>query len=183
MVKVHSVTRLYGALAQNRFDAGDTSAADRYLQNGFRIQRAVGECVPCDVLLYPAAVPLYITQGKLEEADHACTQLENTANAFGSRAWIATARHMRGILLGESQEWERSKALLRDAITIYRELEQPYEIAQVAQALGEVILRGTGSRDDEDPQALLKEAHAIYARLGSTVRRDQLGQLLQDVVI
>ena len=183
MVKIHSMTRLYGALALNRIDAGDLQAASRYLQRGFRVQRAVGECVPCDVLMYPAAVPLYIALGDLEKADSACTHLEDAANSFGSRAWIAQARFLRGVLLGEFQEWERAKSFLREALSIYKELEQPYETAQVAQALGEVILRGGSTTGDEDPERLITEAISEYRNLGATVRADSLSQLLEQLVV
>lgn len=183
MVKVHSMTRLYGALALNRLEADDLQAADRYLRRGFRVQRAVGECVPCDVLMYPAAVPLYIATGDLEKADRACTQLEDAANSFGSRAWIAQARYLRGVLLGEFQEWERSKWLLREALAIYKDLEQPYEWAQVAQALGEVILRGEAVPGDEDPEAILRDALSTYEKLGATIRAGALSQLLEELVV
>ena len=183
MVQVHSMTRLYGALAQNRLDVGDVQAANRYLERGFRVQRAVGKCVPCDVLMYPAAVPLYIAIGDLEKADWACAQLEDAANGFVSRAWIAQARYLRGVMLGESQEWERSKSILREALSIYRDLEQPYESAQVAQALGEVILRGGSISGDEDAESLLKEAYETYSTLGSHIRRDAVGQLLKELVV
>ncbi len=183
MVKVHSMTRLYGALAQNRLDAGDIRAAQRYISRGFRIQNAVGRCVPCDVLMYPAAVPLYVSIGDLEKADWACSQLEEAANGFGSRAWIAQARYLRGMLLGEFQEWDRSKTVLREALAIYEELDQPYETAQAKQTLGEVILRAGRAKSDPDPEQLLREALDLYEQLGAIPRKESLEELLGQMVV
>lgn len=181
MVKVHSLTRLYGTLALNRLEAGDRKAATRYIERGFRVQRTVGECVPCDVLMYPAAVPLYMAAGDFQKADEACRRLEEAANGFGSRAWIAQARHLRGKLLGEYQEWERAKSLLREAHATYEELEQPYERAQVAAELADVVLRGPGAAGDEDPETLLKNAGATYETLGARARRDSLNRQLAEL--
>lgn len=183
MVEVHSMTRLLGGLTGNRLEAGDLKSATGYLAKGLEIQSKVGKCVPCDVLLYPAAVPLYIALGDLEQADWACTQLEESANRFGSRAWIAQARYLRGLLAGEFQEWERSKTLLREAMRIYEELKQPFELANTQQALGEVLLRGGTKSGDEEPGALLEAAQKTYRQIGAMNRHDAVSQLLSEIVV
>lgn len=182
MVQVHSMTRLLGGLTSNRLEADDLQSATEYLAKGLEIQRQVGQCVPCDVLLYPAAVPLYIALGDLEQADWACSQLEDAANRFGSRAWVAQARYLRGLLAGEFQEWDRSKSLLREALSIYEELGQPYELAQSQQVLGEVLLRGGTVSGDEEPDALLETARKTYKQIGAKSRYEAITQLLSEIV-
>lgn len=183
MVQVHSMTRLFSGLTSNRLEAGDLKSATKYLAEGFEIQTQVGKCVPCDVLLYPAAVPLYIVLGDLEQADWACTQLEEAANQFGSRAWIAQARYLRGLLTGEFQEWTRARSLLREAMSIYEQLEQPFELAMTQQALGEVLLRGGVITEDEEPSSLLESAQKIYRQLGAKNRAEAIAQLLSEIVV
>lgn len=183
MVQVHSMTRIFGGLTSDRLEAGDLQGATEYLAKGLEVQGAVGKCVPCDVLLYPAAVPLYIALGDLEQADWACSQLEDSANRFGSRAWIAQARYLRGLLAGEFQEWKRAKTLLRGAMSIYEELKQPFDLSNTQRALGEVLLRGGTVDGDEDPVALLEAAQRGYESLGALNRRDEVARLLSEMVL
>ena len=87
------------------------------------------------------------------------------------------------VLAGEFQEWERSKTLLREAMSIYEELKQPFELANTQKALGEVLLRGGTKSGDEEPGALLEAAQKTYRQDGAMNRHDAVSQLLSEIVV
>ena len=173
-VQIHSMTRIYGSLAQNRLEADDLAMAASYLAEGFTARQEFGECVTCDVLLYPSAVPIYIALGDFDQADWACRRIEETASGFGSRIWVAYARYLRGMLAAETQENEQAFRLLPESLTTFEELEQSYDIARSMEYLADVITRKGSTSIESDPEELLKQAKAIYARLGSTPNEDRV---------
>lgn len=166
-VTVHSMTRIYGSLAQNRLEAGDLANATAYLAEGFAAQERFGECVTCDVLLYLAAVPIYIALGDLTLAERACSKIEETASGFGSRIWIAYARYLRGMMAAEAKDYNRSFQLLNESLGIFKGLGQAYDQARNLEYIAEVAEREDCDECDHNPIDLLNEAIAIYERLGS----------------
>jgi hypothetical protein len=162
MVLDHSPTRLYASLAVNRLRAGDLVAAGDYLAEGYAAQQAVvrqgfGECVTCDVLLYPAAVLVHLARGAQGAAEQACARAEEATTWFRSRGWIATARHLRGLLAEARGEPALAAGCFQQAAEAFRGVGQPYDLAQSLEALARV----TG--DERSRQ----EARALYATLGA----------------
>lgn len=166
LVKVHSPTRILGTLSHNRLEADDMEGAAECLAQGFAAQQETGECNSCDVLLYPAAVPIYIALGDLEQAAWACRKAEGVAEAFGSQTWIANAYYLRGLLAKAHGELQDAKRWLQQAVDLFTGLPQPYEAALALEALAEVSAADGQSGDD--PMDLLARATEHYQRLGST---------------
>ena len=102
LVRLHSLTRILGTLAHNPLEAGELAQPVAYVARGWEAQKISGECIPCDVSLYLAAVPVYLALNDREAAGWATRRAEETAANFGSHAWSATAVYIRGLLHGST---------------------------------------------------------------------------------
>lgn len=178
-VQIHSSTRIYGGLAQNRLDAGDLALATQYLAEGFAAQEQYGECVTCDVLLYPAAVPIYILLGDLDQAEWACAKIEDASSAFGSRVWFGYARLLRGMLASAREQWDQAHQLLTEALNIFEELEQPFEVAITLEYLAEVLGKDGEPESDLSNLQLLEKSAEIYAKIGSEPGQKRVDEKLK----
>jgi len=165
MVRGHSPGRLLATAIRNRYEAGDLGAATEYLAQSFAEQAMTGECATCDVMLYPAAVPVYIALGDLQQAERASAKADETALMFRSRAWSASASSCRGLLAAARQEWQSACESLAAALQIFEALEQPYDVARTPETLADVA-HGSGSTAAE-AGVLRKRADDLHARLGS----------------
>ena len=135
MVLEHSPTRLLTALASNRLAAGDLEGATDALERGFEAQAAVvaqglGECVTCDVLLYPVAVAVRLARGELAEAEAACRRVEESTTWFHSRVWIATAHETRALLARAEGNIDFSADQFEQARAGFAALGQPFDEAR-----------------------------------------------------
>jgi tetratricopeptide (TPR) repeat protein len=162
MVLSHSPTRLYTSLADNRLRAGDVAGAAEYLAAGYAEQQAVvdegfGECVTCDVLLYPAAVAVHLARGEMEQAERAGAKAEEATTWFHSRAWLATARYLRGLLAEARRETGYSAQCFEQAASVFRQVGQPYDLARCLAALARV----TNQNEPRD------EARRLLSLLGA----------------
>lgn len=140
MVLEHSPTRLLTALAANRLAAGDVEGATEALERGFEAQAEVaaqgfGECVTCDVLLYPVAVRVRLARGELPEAEAACRRIEESTTWFHSRVWIATAHEARGLLARAEGDFALAADQLEQAQAAFASLGQPLDEARCLAAL------------------------------------------------
>ena len=180
MVRAHSLGRVYSTLALSRYEAGDLTEATRYLGRGFATQRVVGECAGCDVTLYPVAVPIYIAHGDLDLAQEICGKAEAAAGAFRSRAWFGTSRYLNGLLAAAREEWERACLQLGEAVEIFEDLEQPYELARAQE---ELAIAKSRSRDTSapTPQDLLSAAVRTYTALGAPYRAERAKALSEEI--
>lgn len=144
MVLGHSPTRLLTALAENRLTGGDIDAAAAALQRGFDaraevIAQGFGECVTCDVLLYPTAVRVHLERDEAEAAEWACAQVEESTTWFHSRVWIATAHETRGLLARAERKPDLAADQLDQARAGFSTLGQPYDEARCIAALATVV--------------------------------------------
>lgn len=171
MVKAHSLGRVYSALALSRFEAGDLTEATRYLARGFATQKVVGDCAGCDVTLYPAAVPIYIAHGDLRMADEVCGKAEATAGAFRSHAWFGTSRYLSGLLAAAHEEWDLACFRFGEAMAIFEDLKQPYDLARVQQELA-IARSRSGDTSGPAPSELLDAACKTYLDLGAPYRAE-----------
>jgi tetratricopeptide (TPR) repeat protein len=135
MVLEHSPTRLLTALAASRLAAGDLDGATEALERGFEAQAAVvaqgfGECVTCDVLLYPVAVAVRLARGELAEAEVACRRVEESTTWFHSRVWIATAHETRALLARAEGNIELAVDQFEQARAGFAALGQPFDEAR-----------------------------------------------------
>ena len=138
MVKAHSTGRILATLALTEFADGTLEAAARYLARGVATQKVVGECAGCDVLLYPAAVPIYLALGDIGKAEDAARKADEVAGAFRSQSWVATARYLLGLVAAEQGDGSLARERFDDALQRFEALEQPYEVARIRLALAEV---------------------------------------------
>ena len=163
MVRAHSLGRILSTLALTAYEQGELEEATRYLARGFATQQVVGDCAGCDVLLYPAAVPIYLAHGDLGLAEEAARKADEVAGAFRSQSWVGTARYLLGLVATAQEDGGLARERLRQALDRFEELDQPYEIARVALALGEV------EEDEEAAESLRIRARDLLDRLGAPV--------------
>ena len=168
LVRLHSMTRILGTLAQNRLEAGDVAQAVGYLAQGWEVQQAGGECVPCDVALYPAAVPVYLAIGDWEGAAWAAKKAEETATNFGSQAWSATAVYVRGLLAKATGDWAEATRCFHQSLEFFEALEQPYETALSREGFSDASSQADPMLPPDLARSLLEQVASVYGRLGAT---------------
>ncbi|MGH3765195.1 MAG: BTAD domain-containing putative transcriptional regulator [Pseudonocardiaceae bacterium] len=163
-VRHHSFTRTFAALAQNRLQAGELAAAVGYLQEAATILQDTGDCITCDGLIHPVAVPIYLATGETERAEAACGRTEALAVSFRGRARAAGAHHVRGLVAAKSGDLPLARTCLSAAAATFDELAQPYDAARSLQALA-TLGRGRGLAATGD---LAQRAQDLYDRIGAT---------------
>ena len=97
-------------------------------------------------------------------------QLASDGDSYAMRevnayADLATGHAARAAGVAEPSAWDQ-------AVVAWRELAQPYPIAQAAWRLGEALLAGRGRRDEAG--VALREAHQIASRLGAGPLRQEV---------
>jgi tetratricopeptide (TPR) repeat protein len=177
MVRAHSLGRIYATLAVNSYDSGELQQATRYVARGFAVQREVGDCAGCDVLLYPAAVPVYIARGELDRAESAVRKAAETAAAFQSRAWVATARYLAGLLACAHSDWRAATGHFEESATTFEKLGQPYSLARSLESLA-VAQSHVSSTPGKAVERLVHRAAGHYREVGATVRAAKVEELL-----
>jgi hypothetical protein len=165
MVRQHTPARLLATAIRNRYEADDLGAASAYVATGFAEQALLGECPTCDVMLYPAAVPVYLALGDVQRASHATQKAEETALLFRSRAWTAAALSCRGLLAAARTDWQSAADGFAAALRIFEALDQPYDIARTLEALADAT--DALPRPVADSAALRRRAADLFARLGA----------------
>lgn len=174
LVLGHGLGRVLATLARNRFEAGDYTGAADYLAQGFAVKQQVGECASCDVLLYHAAVPIYLALGDLTRAEHACQKADEVSRAFSSRAWIAAARYLRGLFDARRGAWSGAVGALESARDLYAALDQPYDLARCLEALAHLAHHTEIDPLGLDADELREQALVIYRNLGAEGDRRRL---------
>jgi uncharacterized protein HemY len=162
MVREHTPARLLATAIQNRYEADDLEAAAEYLAQGFAEQALTGECPTCDVMLYPAAVPVYVALGELQAAEGASRKAEDTALLFRSRAWTAVALSCRGQLAAAREDWAAASDSFSAALRTFEAIDQPYDVARTLRALADA----TDAMSKPNADTLRQRASDLYVRLG-----------------
>jgi tetratricopeptide (TPR) repeat protein len=173
-VRHHSFTRTLTSLAQNRLQAGELGEAAAYIEESFQVQGEVGECITCDGLLYPVAVPIYLATGDLERAEFACSRAEEVAASFRSRARGAGAQHARGLVAAKRGDLLAARDALLAALTTVEALGQPYDAARAMQALAVVGRRAGTDGAAAATDDLERRAQRRYRHLGADPDPDRL---------
>lgn len=173
-VRHHSFTRTLTSLAQNRLQAGDLDGATAWIQESFAVQGEVGECITCDGLLYPVAVPIFLAAGELERAELACARAEELAASFRSRARGAGAQHARGLVAAKRGDLLAAREALAAAVATFEALGQPYDAARSMQALA-LVGRRAGTDGGAAADDFERRARRLYRRVGADPDPDRLG--------
>jgi len=114
--------------------------------------------------LLPAAIEIALARGKVDEAHHYCTELEEGAEKFDSPGFRAWAAHARGAVLVKQGKAAEALPVLHDALKRYRTTQCRYEMAQVYEWMSQAragVGDTTGAATDKD------NADAIYQQLGA----------------
>jgi len=157
---------LQASIVRNRLAAQDLAAADQWAGIGMETARRHGHCVTCNALLLPEAVRVAIAHGRDDEADELARRLEKIAEEFGSRAWVAMARHARARVLGSRGEWDAGCAALRAARDAYLASDAIYDAAR-CRALEAEFLAASGPDLKAKAAELAAQAREVFALLGA----------------
>ena len=116
------------------------------------------------VALLPAYVEIMLAVGDRDAATGACRELDEVAAEQNSEAIEAMSDQARGRVALAAGEPPAALIALRQAWTVWRRLDAPYEAARTRMLIGQAC-RTLG---DEDSAALeLLAASAIFAELGA----------------
>jgi len=165
IMRAHCLTRLYASMTQNRLMAGEVDAANHYLELGLSMSERHGHCATCHALLYPAAVSLHVVQGKLSMAEAFCRQLEQAAEGYQSRSWVAMARRARGELAAAQNDLETALKCYEEASEAFKASGNEYEAARCLTAMADVRRRRNLPGEKKIAWSEASEAELILERL------------------
>ncbi|MDZ5698736.1 helix-turn-helix transcriptional regulator [Chelativorans sp. M5D2P16] len=127
------------------------------------------------IRLLPAHVEIMLAADHVEEAQRACRELENCAEAYGTELLMALATHARGAVELAEGEAQPAAVRLRQAIERWQQVDAPYEAARVRVMMG-LAFRALG---DSDGAALeLQAAGAVFQQLGAVPDLSRVDTLL-----
>jgi DNA-binding SARP family transcriptional activator len=175
-VKLHSFSRMNATLAINRFLAGDLDSARAALAEGASVQRDAGECITCDSLIHPTAVPIHLAAGESGLAERALEKTRAAASSFRGHSRAAVAQHAAGLVFAARRRWVDADRRLSRAVSTFESAGQPYELGRSLVALA-AVRRAGGERDWESVDL---RARTILDRLGSDPDPDRLKSWLPD---
>ncbi len=171
VMRAHCLTRLYASMTRNRLAAGDVAAADQYLALGLAMGERHGNCATCDSLLFPAAVSTRVAQHNFADAEHFCRRLEEAAEKYASRTWIAMARQSRGELAAAQGDLDRAIDCYTEADEAFSTAGNQYEAARCLEAIVELRLARHKIDDLEVARAARLESRHIFERVGAITAR------------
>jgi DNA-binding CsgD family transcriptional regulator len=147
-------------LALYRLSQGNEQAAGAGLRRVLAERKLAGD----RLVLLPAAVEVCLAAGRIDEAKDVIIELEKTAQTYPTTATRAILDAARGAVALSEDRPADALARLREASDRWRELDAPYETAQVGVRIGE------GCRALSDEEGALMEfraALATFERLGA----------------
>jgi tetratricopeptide (TPR) repeat protein len=172
VLRAHCLTRSYATMARNRLAAGDLDAADEHMQHGLAVARRHGNCLTCNALILPESVQVHLGKGRLEEALQDVRVLEETADRFGSLAWVAMARQARGRYQVANDERDAARETFAAAESAYAEYGNRYEAVRCRLARAQV------TADEAERERLWQSAQSALTELGSNFVEGQALGLL-----
>jgi ATP/maltotriose-dependent transcriptional regulator MalT len=112
--------------------------------------------------LLPASVEIFLAEGSTEQAQEACSEIEQSSKGRRSELLDALAAHSRGAVELAEGKLDAALGTLRRAFEAWRQLEVPYEAARVRVLIANAC-RGLG---DEEAAALeLDAARGAFSEL------------------
>jgi hypothetical protein len=166
-MRAHCLTRIYAATARNRLTAGDLPGAAQALELGLAMSRRHGHCTTCDALLLPAAVSVRVAQDDLSSAELFCRQLDEAAQEYASRAWVAMAYQARGELAAAQGEVDKATGCLVAAQRAFMGANNWYEAARCLMALANLYRLQQTPEKQEMAHIAQLEAQQIFEQLGA----------------
>jgi hypothetical protein len=155
-------------MARNRLAAGDVKAASQVLDLGLAMSERHGHCTTCDALLLPAAVSVRIAEGDFHAAETFCQLLDEAAEQYASRLWLAMARQSRGELAAAQDQLDAALEHYTEAQAGFASAGNDYEAARCLGAIARLrIARGTPD-EIAAGHAAEQESRRILEQLGVT---------------
>jgi tetratricopeptide (TPR) repeat protein len=165
VMRAHCLARLYASMTRNRLMAGDLEAADHYLALGLAMGERHGNCATCHALLLPAAVGVRLAQSELVAAATFCRQLDEAAERYASRTWVAMARQARGESAAAQGNLDEALGHYAEAQAGFAAAGNEYEAARCLSAVAELRLARRAPGDIELARAAQAEADHILEQL------------------
>ncbi len=125
--------------------------------------------------LLPAAVEIFLATGRSDEAKDVVTELEQISKTYPTTAMWAILDAARGAVALSEDRTSDALARLRQAADRWRELDAPYETAQIGVRIGQAC-RLLG--DEEGALMELRAALATFERLGARPDASRVRELL-----
>jgi DNA-binding CsgD family transcriptional regulator len=147
-------------LALYRLSQGNAQAAGAGLRRVLAERELAGD----RLVLLPAAVEVCLAAGQIDEAKDVITELEKTAQTYPTTATRAILDAARGAVALSEDRPADALARLREASDRWRELDAPYETAQVGVRIGEAC---RALSDEEGALMEFRAAQATFERLGA----------------
>jgi DNA-binding CsgD family transcriptional regulator len=147
-------------LALYRLGQGNTQAADAGLRRVLAERERAGD----RLVLLPAAVEVCLAAGRIDDAKDAITEMAQTAHTYPTTAMRAILDTAHGAVALSEDRPADALPRLRAASDRWRELDAPYETAQVGARIGEGC-RALG--DEEGARMEFRAALATFERLGA----------------
>jgi DNA-binding NarL/FixJ family response regulator len=147
-------------LALYRLSQGNAQAAVAGLRRVLAERELAGD----RLVLLPAAVEICLAAGRIDEAKDVIIELETIAQTYPTTAMRAILCAARGAVALSEDRPSDALARLREASDRWRELDAPYETAQVGVRIGE----GCRALSDEEGALMeLRAALTTFERLGA----------------
>jgi hypothetical protein len=168
LMRAHCLTRLYAAMARNRLAAGDVMSASQVLDQGLAMSERHGHCTTCDALLLPAAVSVRVAESDFPAAEIFCRRLDEAAEQYASRLWLAMSRQSRGELAAAQGQFDAALGYYNDAQAGYASAGSVYEVARCLDAITRLRTKRGTPDDIAAGQVTQLESRRILERLSGT---------------
>lgn len=129
--------------------------------------------------LLPACAEIMLAVGEIDAARHACRDLTELADRFGTEVLVAMAAQAEAALALEEGDTQRALRLARKAFHTWNRVEAPYEAARARTLVG---MACRALDDSEGAQLELDAAMAMLEQLGAApevARVKVLGRAMQ----
>jgi len=147
-------------LALHRLNQGNARAARTGLRRVLAEREQAGDRLP----LLSAFVEVCLATGQIEEAKEAIAEMESSAHTYPSTAMRAIVDGARGAVALIEERPADALVRLREASNRWRQLDAPFESAQVGVRIAEACRE---LDDDEGALMELRAALATFERLGA----------------
>jgi ATP/maltotriose-dependent transcriptional regulator MalT len=164
VMRAHCLTRIYAAMARNRLEADEMEAAEQALAAGLSMSEQHGHCTTCDALLLPVAVSVRLAQGDLETAESFCRDLDEAAQEYGSRTWLAMAQQAKAEVAAAKGDLAEALTACQAAYEKFSAANYSYEAARCLSQMADLY----GCQNDQaKAQTAHTEARQILRQLGA----------------
>jgi DNA-binding CsgD family transcriptional regulator len=147
-------------LALYRLSQGNAQAASAGLHRVLAERERADDRLP----LLPAVVEVCLAAGQIDDAKCVIAEMESTAQTYPTTAMLAIVDGARGAVALMEDRPAGALARLREASNRWRELDAPFETAQVGVRIGEAC-RALG--DEEGARMEFRAALATFERIGA----------------